>query len=218
MPTRLQIRLHPPILRRAPPHRLHLDLHRALPPAQLLPRARHRALAPLVPQRPVLRDGPRPQQRLAPALDHEVREHEQHAHVPVAGLGLPERVARGSGELVVPHERQLVEEGPGDAFRDVQDVWAAPRAEALAWRSTGGQRKGGECSTWASALSRMLVWRMLRHSPGSSADPGVGAIEIPRSNLRTRPYAGGKSAWTVSRKNGDTHLMYRSSSQSAGLT
>ena len=132
MPALLPVSMHPLVLQCLTPTRLDGDLPLVRAAAKLKPRFAHDLLVPCVVEPAVLGDRPRPQERLAPALDDKVREQEQHAHVARTGDRLAERVRRGPCEVRRPHCGELAHERERRGLGLVQHVWAVARAEAEA--------------------------------------------------------------------------------------
>ena len=139
VPTRPQVRVHLREVQRLPQARVNPNPRLTHHTAQLRPRAVHGLARPAVVDGAVPPDGPRPQQRLAPALDRKVHELEQHARVALARGRLAERVRRRPRELRRPHHRHLVQQRHRRCLGLVCDVRPVPRAEAVAW----GRRQWG---------------------------------------------------------------------------
>ena len=130
-----QVLPHPVGVEGAPEAGLDCDLARgvALPAtAELDPRARGLVLAPGVVEGADAADDPRPEERLAGALDEEVRKDEHLVEVAVAGDGLAERVTGRGGDRVLPYERDLLQERVRDGLGLMLHVWAVSPAEAFA--------------------------------------------------------------------------------------
>lgn len=109
----LQIVPDPVRVQRLPSPGVHFNLLALLAvprPPELNPRPLLLVLAPAVIQAAHAPDGPRPEERLARALDDKVREQEHVVHVALAALCFAKGVCRGLGEPFGPDERVFLDE------------------------------------------------------------------------------------------------------------
>ena len=110
MPTRVQIRLHPPVRYRVSHPGLRLELPLILVTAKLSPSRPHGLLAPFIFKRAMLPNSPRPQQRLSPPLHYEMDEHEQHADISLSRYRLTEGMTCSLRKRSGPHHCDLLQE------------------------------------------------------------------------------------------------------------
>ncbi len=121
---------------------LNVDLAAVFPlpaSAQLGPRPVKLTGSPAVVYSADTSDYPRPQESLAGALDHKVREDEHLVEVTVTCFGLSEGVRGGLGEPRRPDERDFLGNCIGYGLDFVLDVRAVPSTKPLAWAGEQGQ-------------------------------------------------------------------------------
>ena len=108
-PTLGEVLLHEVLVERVALARLDLDL-RGPPATKLDPRPCVLVGTPAVVERADTANNPRPQERLACALDNEVVEHEELVEVTVACRGLAERMRACRCNCICPDEGDFLEE------------------------------------------------------------------------------------------------------------